>query len=189
MAVTTFDISTLANAYEYIFGYKVPDKSDSIKIEQAAARLEGSSLGQPYYETDLFGREFFMPVKLDGYLIPFAVIGMTWKKTIVKEAMPERGGCVKEIISVDDYEFNIKGLLVSPDNAFPEQGIIDIHNIFKKNNSVQLRSALTAIVLSGTYSERVLITDVKWPPSSGVEHVKAFDITVESDMVYELELR
>jgi hypothetical protein len=163
---------------------KMPPSSFS--IEKAPGRNTISSLGQQYYAADLSGREFFLPVWINDFLIPFAVIGMTWRKTIVSTSMPERGGSVKELISIDDYLFTIKGILVNEDNEFPEADIIAMHDLFKINASVRLKSALSAIVLNGNFNEMVVIRDVEWPISTGVEHVKSFEIKVESDMIFDL---
>ena len=170
--------------YKKYFGIEPPPFS----IEKATGRTTISSLGQQYYADDLSGREFFLPVWFNEYLIPFAVIGMTWKKTFVDTPMPERGGSVHELISIDDYVFTIKGLLVNEDGEFPEKDIISLHEIFKINASVRLRSALSAIVLNGNFDERVIIRAVDWPVISGVEHVKGFEVKVESDMIFDLTI-
>lgn len=175
----------LKDIFKKSFGYDAPP---GFSIAQAPAKKLSSNLGQPYYETDLSGREFFLPVKINNLLIPFAVMSMAWKKTIVSTAMPERGGSVHEQISIDDCVFNIKGLLVNEDGEFPEQGIIDLHKLFKINASVRLQSALSAIVLQDG-EEKVIIKEVKWPASAGVEHVRAFEIDCESDQIFELEIK
>lgn len=176
------------------FGYEPP--TAAVKIEQAPARQEFSNFGQPYYDTDLFGREFFMPVQLGGILIPFAVISCVWKKTFVSTGMPERGGTVKELISIDDYAITIKGILISVGNEFPEAQVLEQHHLFKRNESVELRSALTDLFLSGKSDaagndptgHRVVIKEMNWPEVSGVEHAKPVSITVESDLIFELEI-
>ena len=167
------------------FGYEAPA---SFSIEQAPAKKELSNLGQRYYAEDLSGREFFLPVWINGQLIPFAVLGVTCKKTIVSTPMPERSGSVHELISIDDYSFTLKGLLVNESNEFPEQDIADIHNLFLVNASVSMRSALSDIFLSGEFDHKVIIQDVNWPPSPGVEHVKAFEIKLVSDQIFELTI-
>jgi len=176
----------LKEVFRNAFGYEAPAP---FSIEQAPPRKELSSLGQKYYAEDLSGREFFLPVTIDGVLIPFAVMGMTWKKTFVTTAMPERGGSVHEQISIDDYEFSIKGLLVNEEGEFPESGIIELHNLFKINASLPLRSAMSDIVLSGEFDHKVIIKTVSWPAAAGVEHVKAFEISVESDQIFELVIK
>ncbi|SEW01888.1 hypothetical protein SAMN05428988_1309 [Chitinophaga sp. YR573] len=170
--------------FKRAFGYEAPTQKPV--IPSALARTENSLLGQPFYGSDNLGREFFLPVWLDGYFIPFAVMSMNWKKTYVSTSMPERGGSVHELINIDDYVFNIKGIFVNELNDFPEQEIIDLHNIFKKNKSITLKCALSAIVLSGEFDEKVIIRDVKFPDMQGIEHAKAFEISVESDMIFDL---
>lgn len=176
----------LSDIFKSAFGYDAP--ANKFEIEQAAGRIENSSLGQPFYKEDLSGREFFLPVTINDYLIPFAVIGMTWKKSYVSTSMPERGGSVRELISLDDYVFTIKGILVSDDNTYPELGIIDLHNIFLINANVKLRSVLSDIVLKGEFEHNVIIKDVKWPAVAGIEHAKPFEMEVESDMIFTLTI-
>lgn len=158
-------------------------------IPKAPARIEQSSQGQPYYATDALGREFFLPIRLDGYLVPFAVMSVNCKKTIVKTPMPERGGSVKELISLDDYVFNIKGLIINEVNEYPEADIIAIHDIFKKNASVSLRSVLSDIFLNGDFDHNVTIKELKWPANAAVEHAKPFEMECESDMIFTLEVK
>lgn len=187
----------LTRIFTEAFGYDPPEKQSSkVQLKQAQSRITHSQLGQPYYAEDLFGREFFLPVYIEGILIPFAVIGMTWKKTIQSTAMPERGGSVNELISVDDYSFNIKGILLDDEMTFPETGVQFMHDLFKINQSVTLRSVLTDIVLSGQsnlkgddpYGHRVVIKEVKWPAVSGIEHAKPFELELMSDLIFDLEL-
>lgn len=183
----------IKDIFKRAFGYEAPRK---FSIQHADERKESSDLGQPYYGVDELGREHFLPVRINSYLIPFAVISINAKKTIVSTAMPERGGSVHEIISVDDYAINIKGILINDDNNFPEKEIIKIHELFEVNNSVELRSALTDIFLRGGNKEneklndqlhQVVIKSINYPAVSGVEHAKPFEISCESDMIFTLE--
>lgn len=175
----------IRDAYRDLFGYEPPQ---TFSIPSAAARKEQSDLGQPYYETDLLGREFFLPIKIDGILIPFAVMSMNWKKHIVSTPMPERSGKVHELISIDDYVFNIKGLLVDENGEFPEKEIIALHKLFKINASVEMRSALSDIVLTGDFEHKVIIREIRWPAIAAVEHVRGFDIDCESDQIFTLTI-
>lgn len=180
------------------FGYEPPTQTPV--ITQAPARVESSSLGSSFYAEDVLGREYFMPVRFQGIfpkslgdrpfdlVVPFAVASVGCKKTIVSTPMPERGGSVKELISLDDYAINIKGILISDDNVFPEQQIIDIHNIFRINESITIRSVLTDIFLSGQFDHRVVIKELKWPVNAGIEHAKPFELDCESDMIFTLEV-
>jgi hypothetical protein len=192
-----FDLSQI---FREAFGYEPPTDASKINIPKAADRKEQSKLGQPFYKTDLSGREFFLPVIINNILIPFAVLGMTWKKTIVSTSMPERGGSVKELISIDDYSFNLKGILVNETNDFPDDGVMELFDLFAgpktRGTSVTMRSVLSDIVLSGESNpkkddpdgHKVVIKEVNWPAVSGVEHAKPFEMQLESDMIFDLEI-
>ncbi len=177
----------LGEIFRKTFGYEAP-VTQTPTIPKAADRQSQSSLGQPYYATDIFGREFFLPVTINDVLIPFAVLGMTWKKTIVETPMPERGGSVNELISIDDYQFNLKGILIENETVFPEGEIIKQHDLFKVNASRTMRSVISDIVLSGLADHRIIIKEVKWPQVSGIEHVKPFEMDMKSDMIFDLEI-
>lgn len=171
----------LSDIFRKTFGYEAPHK-------QAPGRIEQASLGGRYYDTDIFGREFFLPVQLDGYVLPFAVVGVSCKKTIVSTALPERGGTVKELISLDDYIINVKGILINDDNKYPESEIIDLHELFLKNQSITMQCVLTDIFLKGTFKQKVVIKELKFPTVTGVEHAKPFEMELESDMIFTLEI-
>jgi hypothetical protein len=179
----------LASLFKQAFGYEPPAPGQNeINLPKAGDRIEMSNLGQPFYESDALGREFFLPVKLNDYLVPFAVIETRWKKTVVKTAMPERGGTVKELISIEDYPVNIKGMFVRDADEFPESEIKELHSIFEKNASITIRSVLTDIFLRGLFDHKIVIEEVSWPSIVGVQNVKPFSIQAESDMIFTLEL-
>lgn len=171
----------LQQIFKSAFGY------DAAPMTFHLERKEMSNLGQRYYGTDLLGREHFLPVRLNNYLLPFAVIGMTCRKNIVSTPMPMRGGSIHELISIEDYQFNIKGIVLTEDNSFPESQIKDVYKLFEKNASLELRSVLTDIVLNGAYNHSVVITEIKWPTVTGVEHAKPFEMELEGDMAFTLE--
>ena len=194
MAINSFDIGSL---FAKAFGYQPPDKFDigkqsldisisNFEIPKAGDRVETSKKGMRYYAEDSLGREFFLPVWIDGLLIPFAVIAVTCRKTIVSTPLPERGGSVKELISIDDYMINIKGMCVSEGNEYPEGDIQKLFTLFTKGESLKVRSVLTDIILEGVYDHHCVIREVKFPALAGVEHVKPFEIDLESDMIFDL---
>lgn len=173
---------SISKIYRDAFGYEMPGE---FTIPTAADKLDNSSLGSQYYQSDALGREFFLPVTIDGYLIPFAVVSVTEKKTIVSTPMPERGGTVKELISIDDYEINIKGILLQ--ETFPEKEMRQVHDLFLQNRSLSIRSVITDIFLKGEYEHKAVIKSINWPAVSGVEHAKPFEISMESDMIFVLD--
>lgn len=188
----------LTTIFQKAFGYAPPDNK-KFEVPQAPARVETSSLGQPYYATDILGREFFMPVRFQGaivigaliqpfdFLVPFATISAVEKKTIVETPMPQRGGAVNELISLDDYLFTIKGVFVSDDNTFPEDGVKSLHDIFSVNQSITVHNVITDIFLNGLFENRILIKEIKWPSADTIENAQAFQIEAKSDMIFTLE--
>lgn len=189
----------LNDIFKNAFGYEAPAK---FTVPAAAARLEQSQVkgGSSYYGEDVLGREFFMPVTLSGsfttknsstpfsFLIPFAVLSVNCRKTIVETPMVERGGSVSELIATDDYVINVKGIFINDDNAFPEQEIIDIHDIFKVNAAITMRSVLSDIFLRGESDHSVIIRELKFPANAAVEHAKPFEIDCKSDIIFTLEV-
>lgn len=189
----------LGDIFRQAFGFNPPTDASKINLLKAPDRREQSKLGQPFYsntQEDIAGREFFLPVYLAGQLIPFAVLGMTWKKTYVTTSMPERGGSVKELISIDDYQFNVKGILINETNDFPDDGVMQLADMFRLNESITMRSVLSDIVLSGQSNfnnddpngHRVIIKEINWPEVTGIEHAKPFEMILESDLIFDLEI-
>lgn len=170
------------------FGYEMPEPEQP-EIPNAAARLDTSSLGQAYYANDDLGREHYLPLFINDMLIPFAIVGVTAKKTIVNTPMPERGGTVHELISIDDYVFTIKGIFINDSNDYPEQNVKDLFALFQVNQSVVMRGVLPAIFLNGNFEERVIISEVRFPQVQGIENAVPFEMICESDMAFELEIK
>ncbi len=187
-----FDIPGL---FKKVFGYEVPQKLD---LPAAPARLESSKKGQPFYSSDLYGREFFMPVTFEGsfvngsvstpfkWLVPFAVLSLSCRKTTVDTPMPERQGTVTELISIEDYIIGIRGIAIRPDNEWPEDEIIFLEQLFNINQSVTIRSALTDIFLKGEFNHKVIIKAINLAPNPGVQNAKPFDIECKSDAIFTL---
>lgn len=179
--MATFNIGDI---FRRAFDYDMP--ADSIEIPTAQGRKETSKKGGMYYATDALGREFFMPVKIESVLVPFAVVSVTSKKTIVSTPMPERGGSVKELISIDDYAINIKGIVLNPGSDFPEDQIQEMHDLFKENRALLLECVLTDIFLEA--DQKVVVRECRWPSVAGVEHARPFELELESDQIFDLEV-
>ena len=201
-----FDI---ASTFKQAFGinppknYTIPPKQianadsvnpNSFNITQKTAVATRAKLGSALYDRDIYGREYFLPVTLGGVKLWFPVIGLQLKKSIIETNMVERRGSVKEIITTEDIRINIKGLIINLDYEFPEDELTQLNDLFCRNESVEIRSALTDIFfvdkttpIADTY--RVVITEVPVPPIAGVTHVRPYEIMCVSDTVFELELK
>lgn len=186
----------LKGIYKRAFGVDVPEGDFVVPADNAHnevslftlakkdARQQASLLGGMYYDKDVLGRELFLPVKLEGYVLPFSVVSVTAKKTIVSTAMPERGGSVKELISIDDYSINIKGIVMTDNGQYPDFLIKDIHGLFLENRALTMDCVLTNIFLKR--GQKVVVTACKWPAVAGVEHARPFELELESDEINDL---
>ncbi|HEY0611365.1 MAG TPA: DUF6046 domain-containing protein [Chitinophaga sp.] len=173
---TSFDIKKI---FQDSWGYHPPVFDVVLQSEQSLRKVD-------YFAKGLFGRPYFMPVKLGDVHLPNPVIKITSKKTIVETAMVGRTGTVKELISQENYRINIKGIIITENNNYPESEIQQVHDLYKQNTSFPINSALTDIFL--TDDNKVVITDISWPEIVGVQNVKTYEMNLVSDHPFELIL-
>ena len=116
--------------------------------------MEQGSYGSPYYTKDALGMEYYMPVTISypdtgqqgnglvtgnsqGVLkkwdLPYPVISISSRKTIIETPLTERRGTVKELVNIQDYEITIKGFLITGANEFPESDVTTLRNIYEQN--------------------------------------------------------
>lgn len=144
----------------------------------------------PLRVTDALGRYYFMPVWLVAHgkriEIPNAVINMTGKKNIVETQLIGVQGSVKELVSLADYEISIVGTVVSdsPD-SYPEEGVRDLVELYNLNESVELISGLTDIVLGA--DSYVVIKSISFPAVGGYENQQIVEMSLVTDRLMELE--
>ena len=76
--------------------------------------------------------EIFMPIWLfehdnapdqNRYLLPLTMMRMTCKKNIVTTPLVNRDGTVKEEISIDDWELDVKGVVIGLGNNYPDSDL------------------------------------------------------------------
>jgi hypothetical protein len=141
------------------------------------SRLEGTSeLGQPY----------FMPVTLNGIDLPNALISITPKKKIIETELTGRKGSVNEFINIMNYDIKIRGIIVDRENPFPENGIMQLQEMWELNESITLQSALTDIFLQA--DDSVVIKSMNLPEMKGIENAQAYEIQLISDQDFDLIL-
>jgi len=158
-----------------------------VNAQNIIRQPQQSSKMANYFGRDLSGRSYFMPVKLGQVDLPNPVIKVTNKKTIVETALVGRIGTVKELIGQEDYKINIKGIIIMEDSTYPEDMIATIHELYSRNTSLTISSALTNIFLTDNNS--VVITDISWPEIAGVQNVKTYEMNLLSDRPFELILK
>lgn len=141
------------------------------------------------------GRWYFMPVYIkhkdipaDGntYELQQAVISVTCKKNIVETQMAGRKGSVKELISIDDYRISIAAFIQSENGTYPEEEVTLLKEIFNINEPVELISAFTDLVFDD--GDKIVITDISFPPLPGVEDAVAVKIECMTDRPFKLTM-
>jgi hypothetical protein len=137
------------------------------------------------------GIEVFLPIKLknDKHLlvIPCATIRVTNKKTIIRTAVSERAGTVKEQFQVGDYVFTIKGVLISEYRGFPTQEIQKLKELFESKTTVYLDNAYAEQFMPR--ENRIAIESLDFPEQEGKNiRMRPFVMVCETDCVYSLEI-
>lgn len=203
----TNQIIDLAELYQKTFGskpYQVPNHSEKsedsepFRIGQKTSLNKFTNKGSLLTE-QLKGVEIMLPVRFyDGpkllMFLPYTVIKIAGKKTIVETPLNERRGTVKEEFSVDDYSISVKGFLIDDNRSFPEDQLQLLRELFETGHAVTLDNALTNIFLTDSElredeQRRVVIYDFDVQEVQGGRlHVRPFSMNLKSDCVFTLEL-
>lgn len=147
------------------------------------------------WDTDAKGRWYFMPVSLkhpqiptDGNIcyLPHGVVSISCKKTIVETPLVGRKGSVKELISTDDYKISVAAFIQSANGLYPEQEITLLRDVFNIAEPLELICALTGLVLDE--GDKVVLTDISFPPLPGVEDAVAVKLEMITDKAFELTM-
>jgi len=202
-------IFNLGDLFEQTFGYKT-QAFDPVFQEAtgniAPMRTEQGAQGSPYYANDALGHEYFMPVtltfgagattgninsptSLTKWNLPYPVISVSSRKTIIETPLTERRGTVKELINTEDYEIVIRGFIISDTNDFPENDVTTLRSIYEQNNALSIQCPLTDIFLlrpDRNGSDQVVIRDLKFPAITGVKHIRPYELQLVSDEPFNL---
>lgn len=134
---------------------------------------------------------YFMPVYLKtsvGKLeLPIATLSIKGKKTIVETPLTGRRGSVKELISVDDYEISLHGVIVGADGNYPEDQIKQFSELYELNESITLISGLSDLVLKK--DDRIVIKSIDYPEIGHVENAQIISMTAVTDSSIDLIIK
>lgn len=152
---------------------KFPDK---IEVDKGKA---------PVYTKDSTNGNMvlFLPIWINNELIPVARVYGGCKKIIKETPMVARKGSVKELIRFDDYRFTIQGMCVGLKKEYPESQIEKLNGFFNLTEPVKIKNAFIDSLVK---SEDFIIEDINFPDMRGVEHVKAFEMRIVSDSIFDL---
>jgi hypothetical protein len=169
--------------------------SEKYELTPEASPREEYVKGTRLYAKDALGRWYFMPVTLkhpsiqtasNTFELDYAVMSVTGKKNIIETPLIGRKGSVKELISMGDYKISIAAFLQGEDGQYPEEKITRLREIININETIELISAFTDLLLDS--EDKVVITDFSFPPTPGVEDGQAVKLELVTDKVFELTI-
>lgn len=137
-----------------------------------------SYLGTPVFgEVILKSEEQGLEIELQTVL---SDVAMT--KNIVKTTMQGVDGTIKEYISDGDYEISIRGMLVSEENAYPQEATNTLHQLCLVKNELVVESEF--LQLFGIYN--LVIESYSFPQQEGFRNIQLFELSAISDKPIEL---
>ncbi|PQJ09494.1 hypothetical protein CJD36_019840 [Flavipsychrobacter stenotrophus] len=174
-------------------------------VADVFSRKQYGDYGSPYYKKDQFGRDYYLPATVtfagggivlpDGAVtsglnviwdLPFAVVAIDNTKTIIKTGMTEREGAVNQVVNINSYNINIKGLLIGKGNEYPEDLEKMLRDVFVSGSAMALRNVKTDIYLNGM-GYNVIVESINIPAHPGVQHVVGYDLRLTSNSIFDLE--
>lgn len=143
------------------------------------------------YKENMKGVDVFLPIHLTNHDyeidIACATIRVQGQKTIIRTAVSERSGTVKEMFNIGDYKFSIKGVLISQDRTkvMPDDDMYTLRQLFESTEPVELKNALADLFMDN--NRNIVITDLEFPDVEGKElRVRPFTMECETDSVTDL---
>jgi hypothetical protein len=147
-----------------------------------------SSSGGSYikkYTDEYLGRYEFLPVNLNGYDLPNAILIITGEKEIIETDVIEVG-TVFEKTFTRPYDISIITTLINPDDNWPERQIMDVVKLWKKDEVLTLKCALTDMYLQ--VDKNFILKKISHLDAQGSENVEIIQLDGRSNVDFILEL-
>lgn len=206
---TVFDLMKLYKTYFNNKPYFIADKDSqepltqepgySITTENPRPRgsIDYSSKNIAFNKIGSYGQAIWFPVELKTTVkeqnklvsvsieIEACTVAVNMSKTIIRTAVSERKGTVKECFAIDDYRFTIKGFLIGKNRLVPEDQIQTLKKVFESTEAVFLHGGYPEIFLDE--SCRVAISGLDFPEVQGkAVWIRPFSMTLETDNIDDL---
>ncbi|MGJ1513787.1 DUF6046 domain-containing protein [Sphingobacterium siyangense] len=188
-ATNTFSIRELtAKAHLGYIGAPFPEFGGSVSKQAAAfARFnifnvnESQSLGKPYFMT--------LTVQAGKEITEFPnepLVTIYSQKTIVETPTvgEERKGTVKEFISTEDYQIDIKGIIMGS-GTYPAEEVKSLNELYNKNEALDVVGNLFFDLFN---IQRIVLTSIKFDEMMGQQELQKYTITAVSDQDFFAEL-
>ena len=172
------------------------DAQEDYEVEPEAPEAEEFIRGTRLRGKDRLGRWYFMPVSFT-YSSPSGekktleleraeIRTVSAKKNIVETPLVGRKGAVRELISSEDFKVSIRTVARTEDGTYPADRIVEFRELYNVNEAVELKSALTDLLFDEY--DKVVITEMTFPETPGVEDEQEVKIECTTDKPFELTL-
>jgi hypothetical protein len=138
------------------------------------------------FDSEDLGRYVFLPVSFDGWDMPNPVVIISGEKEIV-ETNIVNVGTVFEKVFIKPYTISIIGTLVGIDGEWPESELREAIKIWKKDDLVTLKCALTDLFIQS--ENNYVITNIQLLDAQGAENVEVLQIDGKSNIDFELTIK
>jgi hypothetical protein len=199
---TVFDLQNLYKSYFSRTPFNLPnsenealgDYKDRLGLKSKnRGELQTNKKNIPFNRITERGTDVWFPAefRINGNIatalkIDACTIAVNLSKTIVRTAVSERKGTVKEMFSIDDYKFTIRGLLIDKNRKVPEDQIDMLKKIFETDEPVSMHGGYPELFL--VESTRVAVTSLEFPETQGKAHwIRPFSLTCESDFIADVK--
>jgi len=182
--MANYQINFAKQVYENTFGYIQVPKILGLdpKVQRTSTRY-----GTDLYKKDENGRDVFSPVTLkwggNEVTLPYSTVSVTGSKKIVNTDLINRKGSVNEQISLNDYIFQINGVVVS-DQELPEDWLALFAQLFTTKEPIEIVNPVTDFYLAD--NQNIIITSHNLPSMQGVSNAQAFSFKAKTETNLEL---
>lgn len=157
----------------------IPDPANMAPID-----IGSLAIGDMYY----LGANVFSNLDIAGFVIKFPLVlfNVMQKRNIVTTKIQGRDGSIKEYISDEDYEINIKGTIPGVNGVFPLLSVTELMKICKAKQALHINSFYLNNIF-GIYD--IVISSYSMDQAAGRTSEFPFSITAVSDTPIQLKLK
>lgn len=155
--------------------------------------IDFSSKNIAFNKIGSYGQSIWFPIELwkanqQLLEIDACTVGVNLSKTIIRTAVSERHGTVKECFSIDDYKFNVKGFLIGKNRRVPEDQILKLKEWFETTEPIELHGSFIELFMNDS-SCRVAVASLDFPEVQGkAPWIRPFSMSIETDFINDLKL-
>ncbi len=201
---TAFDLLKLYKTYFINTPYFVADNGESVTEEpgysitsenpRPRGTIDFSSKNIAFNKIGAYGQSIWFPIELwksNQMLLEIdaCTVGVNLSKTIVRTAISERQGTVKECFSIDDYKFSVRGFLIGKNRSVPEDQILKLKEWFETTDPIELHGSFIELFMNDS-SCKVAVASLDFPEVQGkAPWIRPFSMSIETDFIEDLKIK